>query len=579
MLKPHPETDGMTTPEIRAAISQAEEQLRLAKEIPDDQLVAWFSDEIQILESALARRNGESGSKKSQADTIIKMALESGAELFHTGVDDSYISFDVSDHRETWAVRSKATRHWLTRGFYLVTQKAPNSEAIQTALNLLEAKARFDGKKHEVHLRTAWHGGALYYDLCDQRWRSVQVSKSGWRIIDKSPVKFIRYRHMAGQVEPRSGGNIDDLFEFINVKSDTDRKLLRVWNIVGLIPDIPRPAQVLHGDQGSGKSTMARRQRELIDPSGMPLLKAKDEPEVVQGLAHHYCAIFDNLTSVNDWVSDLLCRAVTGEGFTKRQLYTDSEDILFAYRRLLILTGIGLVVNKPDLLDRSLIIGVERIPESLRRRERDLDTNFYKAKPKLFGALLGGLVGALKVYHKISHDRLPRMADFAAWALAVETGMGRDPEEWRRAYEINVERQNEEAIGSSVIATTLQALLEDREEWAGQPHELYALLKEKADGMKIPAKSFPGSAAVLGRKLREVRPNLSALGWYIDFREGERPRKVAITRINGENAVRPDPADVPSDSTDTKDSTDSKIPNYSCPRNEPQEAPPWEEDL
>lgn len=273
MLKPHPETEGMSTAEIHVAIAEAEEQLRLAKEVPDAQLIAWFSNELQLLEAALARRSGESGGKKSQADTIIRMALESGAELFHTPVDDSYISFDVNDHRETWPVRSKATRHWLTRGFYLVTQKAPNSEAMQTALNLLEAKARFDGKKQEVHLRTAWHGGALYYDLCDPRWRSVQISKAGWRIVDKPPVKFIRYRHMAAQVVPATGGNIDDLFEFINVKSKTDRKLLRAWNVVGLIPDIPRPAQVLHGDQGAGKSTIAKRQRELIDPSGMPLLR------------------------------------------------------------------------------------------------------------------------------------------------------------------------------------------------------------------------------------------------------------------------------------------------------------------
>lgn len=304
----------------------------------------------------------------------------------------------------------------------------------------------------------------------------------------------------------------------------------------------------------------------------------KDEPEVVQGLAHHFCAIFDNLSSIGDWLSDLLCRAVTGEGFTKRQLYTDSEDILFAYRRLLILTGIGLVVTKPDLLDRSLIIGVERIPDAIRKREREMDAVFKRAKPKLFGALLDALAGALKVHDKVSYDTLPRMADFASWALAVESGMGHDPEEWRQAYEINVGRQNEEALAGSVVATALLALLGDRDEWAGQPHELYACLKEMADQLKIPAKSFPGSAAVLGRKLREVRPNLLTLGWHIDFHDGERPRKVAITRINGENAVRPDLADVPSDSTDTKDGTDSKIPNYSSLRNEPDEAP-WEDDL
>ena len=88
---------------------------------------------------------------------------------------------------------------------------------------------------------------------------------------------------------------------------------------------------------------------------------------------------FDNITSIRDWLSDILSRAVTGEGFTKRKLYTDDEDILFAYRRLLILTGIGLVVTKPDLLDRSLIIGVERIPDSERIPEEQLDADFQRA--------------------------------------------------------------------------------------------------------------------------------------------------------------------------------------------------------
>jgi len=80
-----------------------------------------------------------------------------------------------------------------------------------------------------------------------------------WPIVDKSAVKFIRYRHMATQVAPETGGNFDDLFEVTNVRSETDRKLLRTWKVVGLIPDIPRPAQVLHGDQGAAKSRIAKQ--------------------------------------------------------------------------------------------------------------------------------------------------------------------------------------------------------------------------------------------------------------------------------------------------------------------------------
>ncbi len=105
------------------------------------------------------------------------------------------------------------------------------------------------------------------------------------------------------------------------------------------------------------------------------------------------------------------------------------------------------------------------------------------------------------------------MADFAKWAMAVALGQGRDPAEFVKDFASNVDRQNDEALNASVIATVLLAFLADGETWEGQPHELYSLLKEKADVMKIPAKSFPGSAAAMGRRLREIRPNLVSLGW------------------------------------------------------------------
>ncbi len=114
----------------------------------------------------------------------------------------------------------------------------------------------------------------------------------------------------------------------------------------------------------------------------------------MQGLAHHYCPVLDNLSNIPEWLSDTLSRAVTGEGFTKRALYTNSDDILFAYKRVLILTGIDLLIRKPDLLDRSIIVGLERIPDSQRRDEQLLNQRFEAARPRLFGAVLDMLVGA-----------------------------------------------------------------------------------------------------------------------------------------------------------------------------------------
>jgi hypothetical protein len=42
--------------------------------------------------------------------------------------------------------------------------------------------------------------------------------------------------------------------------------------------------------------------------------------ELVQQLSHNYVAYYDNISQIKPWISDVLCRGVTGSGFSKRQL-------------------------------------------------------------------------------------------------------------------------------------------------------------------------------------------------------------------------------------------------------------------
>jgi hypothetical protein len=294
----------------------------------------------------------------------------------------------------------------------------------------------------------------------------------------------------------------------------------------------------------------------------MPMLRCKDDPETVQGLAHHYCPVIDNLSNLSEWLSDTLSRAVTGEGFTKRGLYTNDEDYLFAYKRVFILTGIGLVITKSDLLDRSIIIQLERIADGDRRDEQLLHDRFEAARPRLFGAILDLLAGGIREYHNVKPNQLPRMADFAKWSMAIALGQGRDPAAFVADFSSNVERQNDEALNASVVATVLLAFLADGDEWRGQPHELYSALKQQSESMRIAKNSFPGSAAALGRRLREVRPNLLALGWQIDFQDKARPRLIHITRFGRKNTVGVDNVERHQDSTV---STDGSFPLLSDP--------------
>jgi hypothetical protein len=55
--------------------------------------------------------------------------------------------------------------------------------------------------------------------------------------------------------------------------------------------------------------------------------------ELVQQLSHSYIAYYDNISQISQWISDVLCRGVTGSGFSKRQLYRDDEDIIYQFRK------------------------------------------------------------------------------------------------------------------------------------------------------------------------------------------------------------------------------------------------------
>src|SRR5207245_11252185 len=67
------------------------------------------------------------------------------------------------------------------------------------------------------------------------------------------------------------------------------------------------------------------------------------------------------------------------------------------------------------------------IADEKRRDERSFWHDFEAKRPGLFGALLDRAVGALKELPNVKLDRLPRMADFARWAVAAELGAGEVP--------------------------------------------------------------------------------------------------------------------------------------------------------
>jgi hypothetical protein len=221
-------------------------------------------------------------------------------------------------------------------------------------------------------------------------------------------------------------------------------------------------------------------------------------------------------------MSDILAQACTGGGFSKRQLFTDDEDIIYKVKRCIGLNGINLTISNPDLMDRSILLHLERINPSKRIAEEELWDNFEKAKAGILGGIFDVITKAMSIYAEVKLDRLPRMADFAKWGYVIAEVLGGRGNEFLEAYQQNVERQNEEIIQCNTLAQTVLAFMADKPSWSGTIKDAWKALREIADPDKTDD-TFPKSSRTLRKLLERIKTNMMDMG--INFRIGKRTGK------------------------------------------------------
>jgi hypothetical protein len=86
-------------------------------------------------------QEGKKEKKDSQAKVLVGLGLEAGVELFHSPEGEAYATLPIDGRRETWPLRTKTVKRWLSRLYFLATESAPGSQAIADALGVLEGKA------------------------------------------------------------------------------------------------------------------------------------------------------------------------------------------------------------------------------------------------------------------------------------------------------------------------------------------------------------------------------------------------------------------------------------------------------
>jgi hypothetical protein len=469
--------------------------------------------------------------KVSQADKLVLLCLQREPELFHDQHDTPYAHAGQSSNKAIIPIKSRLFKSWIASLMWEEEEKAPSNDALYSAINVLQAKAIYSGDQYSLYNRVAPDDDGFWIDMSNDEWNAIHVTAKGWEIVDDPPILFKRYSHQQPAVTPVPGGDPWCFLDFVNIdpQDEATRLLLLCAVISYLIPHIPHVILVLHGIQGSGKSTLFKLIKALIDPSSVDVLSmSRNERERVQQLDHHWCAFYDNITSLPTWINDSLCRAATGGGFTKRELYTDDEDIIYNFKRCVGLNGINIATQRGDLLDRSLLVGLHDIPKDKRKTEEQLLTEFAQCKGEILGGILDILVKALRYYPKIKQTKLYRMADFTRWGCAISVALGKTEQDFINAYESKVKAQIKEAALASPVATVLLDYMEHNQLWDGTPSQLFAYLNEHAKNMGISTrqKTWPKGPHILVRRLNELIPSLKALGLEVQtgLRSGKKRR-------------------------------------------------------
>jgi hypothetical protein len=467
-------------------------------------------------------------------DSILK---DKSVVLFRDESGEGYIALEIQGRQMIKACRSKSIKKWLSSEIYRTQKKAPGSEIIKSILAVLDGKACFDGPEIKLHNRVAWKAEDLWYDLANETWQAVKISKTGWEIVDKPPILFKRYSHNRSQIIPTKEGDVRKFLDYINIVNPEHRLLLMVFLVSCFVPDFPHVMLVAFGAQGSSKSTLSKLTRLVVDPSLIDVASfPKSIHELVQTLAHHYFIFFDNVSHISEDQSDTLCKAITGGGHSKRELFENDEDVIYNFMRCIGLNGINLVTTRPDLLERSLLLELERIDPAQRKTEKALYESFRKDLPAILGGVFNVLVKTLSILPTIKLDSHHRMADWTITGCAIAEALGHTKEEFLTAYQKNITRQTEMLINENIVATAIVAFMEDKEDWRDTPTNLLKQLSTDAAFADIDTreKYWPKGANVLSKRLNELSTPLKQMGILINISTNGTERYVHIQKIKSE---------------------------------------------
>lgn len=447
--------------------------------------------------------------KRSVALQLVDLTMAS----YTLGRSEKDEPFAVANERPHIALPLRGGKHGyrseLARRYYELNDAVAGSQALTDACTVLEGKAA-QAEPRRLNLRVAESDGIVYIDCGTPDGRAIRIAGGNWEIVDTAPVMFRRTRLMASMAVPVRGHGLEELWRFALI-SELDRPVVLAVLIHALIqPDTPHPILGLLAEHGRTKSSTTRILVDLVDPSPVPVRQVpRDQESWSTAASASWVVALDNLSDIPVWLSDSLCRAVTGDGSIKRALYSDDDVSVIQFRRCVFANGIDVGALRGDLADRMALADLDPMGPGVRRAEEELAAQWSEARGRVLGALLDL---AARVHERLPGtivENLPRMADFARILATVDAELGSSGLSRYR------ERSGRMAADSLTADEFIGRLMARRYECtnATAGRMLAELTPEGKDWRK--PKDWPRNARAVTTLLRRHAPALRRLGWTV----------------------------------------------------------------
>ncbi len=357
----------------------------------------------------------------------------------------------------------------------------------------------------------------VYYDLCNQK-DVIVISESGIEIIPKPLGMFAQQLSDKEQVmyEPTPASELPSLLEQITTLRKENTIILAVYLCCCCMGRFfPFPFLSVVGNQGSSKSTLTGQIQDIVHPQTTNLftLNAKED-DLAIALSSRLLTCFDNISGVKSEIADLLCSAITGGAYHKRELYTTAQERIIPYKSIIVINGLDVVSRRTDFMQRCVLLELDSITPEKRKTSKEVEAIFRSLLPKILGAIFDAIQKVLAM-DDFDLKTLSRMADFEIWSCKFAKAMDCcTVEEFQKILSDNAQKVIDAvSFGNPTVFAIVEFMCGKAFHEEGV-ESFYSkcldILREKATPHEV--KMFPGGAAAFSRAIAGLEPNLKTYG-------------------------------------------------------------------